>query len=122
MEQLDLLKTLLAFNFKNKKVMNKKIFILILLLFFTLPSLISAEGAPTTIASIVETVKNQLTALSAGLATIAFIVAGIMFLSATGNPQRMQIAKASLIAGVIGIVIIVLANGAEAFVKTFFGL
>lgn len=75
-----------------------------------------------TLNEIVNAAKTSLTALSGGLATIAFIVAGIMFLTATGNPSRMTIAKGALIAGVVGIVIIVLANGAEAFVKTFFGL
>lgn len=108
----------------NKKV-NKKILGLILLsALFAIPSFVFAQAsaAPTTPLTIVTTFSNQLTALSAGLATIAFIVAGIMFLSATGNPGRMQLAKGALIAGVIGIIIIVLANTAEIFVRGLFGL
>lgn len=79
-----------------------------------------AEGK--TLLGIVEAAAESLKALGAGLATIAFIVAGIMFLSATGNPSRMATAKTSLIAGVIGIVIIVLASSAKVFVSTFFKL
>ena len=64
--------------------------------------------------------STNLQGLGGGLSTIAFIVAGIMFLTATGNPSRMTIAKGSLIAAIIGIVIIVLAGSAKIFVTALF--
>ena len=96
---------------------NKKLLFLIFLAIVLLPSLAYAQN---TLLDIVTSVKGQLTALGSGLATIAFIIAGIMYLSATANPERMKIAKGALIAAVVGIVIIVLANGAEGFVKSIF--
>jgi len=98
---------------------SKKILVFLLLcIIVCLPTV--ALGAD--LLSIVTKVSTNLKALSGGLATIAFVVSGLMFLSATGNPSRMAIAKGSLIAGVIGITIIALASGAEAFVKTFMGV
>jgi len=98
---------------------NKKLLFIFLLVIILTPLVASADS---TLLGIVEGAKNSLMALGGGLATIAFIVAGIMFLTATGNPSRMEIAKKSLIAAVIGIMIIVLAGGAELFVKGFFGM
>jgi hypothetical protein len=101
---------------KNKKVL----FLILTGSILVLPTFVSA--ACTTLICIVTNVVNQLKPLSIGLSTIAFVVAGIMFLSATGNPQRMAIAKGALIAAVTGIVILVLAAGAQTFVQNFFGV
>ena len=99
--------------------MNKKIlFAILLLAIVTLPISVSGQ----TLKEVVNNVKDQLIPLAAGLSTIAFIVSGLMFLSATGNPSRMTIARGSLMAGVIGIVIIILANNACTFVHGIFGV
>jgi hypothetical protein len=99
--------------------MNKKILSLVVLTaVLALPLLAQAKS----VADLINTAAGSLTAASAGLAIIAFMVAGIMFLSASGNPSRLAIAKGSLIAAVTGIVIVVLAATAQTFVKTFFGL
>jgi len=100
--------------------MNKKT--LFLILFSVLLVLPSVSLAAKTLLDIVNELANQLKLLSAGLATIAFVVSGIMFLTATGNPSRMTIAKGSLVAAIIGIVLVVLAGGAEFFVKNLTGL
>jgi len=103
------------------KTMNKKTLFLILLVFASAaPVVVSAQAIP--LGTIVNNAKNSLTAIAASASTIAFIVAGIMFLTATGNPQRMTIARGSLIAAIAGIVIIILANFACDFVGLFFQL
>jgi len=97
---------------------NKKILLsLILLGVILVPSLCSAGSD---IGTMVTNLAKNLGALGAGLSTISFIVAGIMFLSATGNPSRLTIAKGALIAAVTGIVIISLAGVAQTFVKALF--
>ena len=100
--------------------MNKKILFLALLGVILVPTICFAQT--TTLQKIICNVQTALVATGGGLATIAFIVAGIMFLTATGNPSRMTIAKGALLAGVIGIVIIILAGSAGPFVsQIFFG-
>ncbi len=109
----------------NKQTLYSLLSFMILLLIFAPQVMVlaapAAGGGGDSIKGIVGKVKDSLTGLGAALATIAFVVAGIMFLTATGNPSRMTIAKGSLVAGVIGIVIILLANNACTFVKTFTG-
>lgn len=117
----------------NKKIIYSVLFTLMLAVIIV-PFGVSAQvdgfgglhggggGGGNTLQAIVDALAKNLKGLATGLATIAFIVAGVMFLSATGNPSRMTIAKGSLVAGIIGIIIILLASGASSFVKTLFGL
>lgn len=104
--------------------MNKKIIFLILfMVVLTLPFISSAAGGGTSqIKDIVSNVKDSLVGLGAGLATIGFIVSGILFISSTANPSLMTHAKSALIAAAIGIVIILLADGACLFIQEFTGL
>ena len=97
--------------------MNKKALFLILLL----GVLIFPFFAQADLLGMVNTLVGNLTPLAGGLATIAFIVSGIMFLSATGNPSRMTVAKGALVAAIIGIIIVLLASNACEFVKALFG-
>ena len=98
--------------------MDKKILFLVLLGVVLIPAFCSAADLTT----IITNAASSLTALILPLSTISFMIAGIMYLSATGNPGRLAIAKGALIAAVVGIVIIVLASGAQDFVKAFFKL
>ena len=100
--------------------MNKKQ----LLFLFALPVLLAlpAVSKAATFASAINKVASNLMAAGAGLATIGFVVAGIMYLFSTMNPSLMTAAKAALMAAVIGIVLILLSAGAGAFVKNLFGL
>lgn len=100
--------------------MNKKlIFLILFFAILTIPAV--SLATPNTLQDVIDSLVEQLVPLSTGLATIAFIVAGIMFLTATGNPSRMAIGKGALIAAVIGVVIILLAETADSFIGTLFG-
>jgi hypothetical protein len=100
--------------------MNKKILsFLILATVLALPLLARAAA---TVQGIITTASTNLGLAAGGLAIIAFMVAGIMFISATGNPSRIAVAKGSLIAAVVGIVIVILSKTADIFVKNFFGI
>jgi len=101
--------------------MNKKIIFLILLLAILLLP-VTSFGAVNSVKDLITNAKTSLTGIGGALATIAFIVAGIMFLTATGNPSNMETGKKALIAAIIGIVIILLSATAETFVKTFFSI
>jgi len=104
----------------NKKALGSFLLLLGVLVVLTLP-LVAAAGGDN-LSTIVDTLKTKLEELSGGLSAIAFIVAGVMFLSASANPSHMQIAKGALIAAIVGIVIIILANSACYFVKDLFGV
>lgn len=105
-------------NNKLKQAISS-IALVIVITFIIMP--LPAEGA-STLKDIVCKFKDNLVALGAALSTIAFIVSGLMFLSATAKPERMAIAKGSLVAAIIGIAIILLAGVATDFVANLFGL
>jgi type IV secretory pathway VirB2 component (pilin) len=98
---------------------NKKVLVLILLT--TVLFLPFIANAASDIKTIVNQIAQSLSGLGAALATIGFVVAGILFIASTTNPSMMSMAKGALIAAVIGIVIILLAANACQFVQTFTG-
>ena len=109
----------------NKKTIYSLLLIAVLVLILT-PQVVvlaadaAASGIPQDLKTIIGNFAKNLGTMSAGLSIIAFIVAGIMFLTATGNPSRMTIAKGALIAAVIGIVILALSTTADTFVGGMF--
>jgi hypothetical protein len=96
-----------------------KIFFIIILAAIVIP-FASVSATTWQLKDIISNVSTALTDAAVGLSTIAFVVAGIMYLTATGNPSRIQLAKGSLIAGIIGIVIIALASISQSFVCQIF--
>ncbi|OGZ85047.1 MAG: hypothetical protein A2401_02990 [Candidatus Staskawiczbacteria bacterium RIFOXYC1_FULL_38_18] len=99
--------------------MNKKILFLVLLGVILVPTscfAVISNDLPT----LIDNLAQQLGLMAGSLSIIAFIVAGIMFLTATGNPSRMTIAKGALIAAVIGIIILALSGTAKDFVENLF--
>lgn len=111
----------LSWHSKDKNMNKKTLYSLVLVTMLVLVFFPFLTRGADSIGGIVGTIKTNLQGIGAGVATIAFVVAGIMFLTATANPSRITIAKGALVAGVIGIVIILLADGACQFVKTFTG-
>jgi len=79
-----------------------------------------AAGAPT-LQELVNNFASQLTPLGVGLATIGFMVAGIMYVMSSAKPEMMTHAKQALVAAIIGVVIIILAKNACPFIKGMFG-
>jgi uncharacterized membrane protein YhhN len=73
-----------------------------------------------TLSDMVNNLAKNLQALGGGLAIIGFVVAGIMYITATANPGNMSVAKGSLVAAIVGVVILILAPVAQEFVNGLF--
>jgi hypothetical protein len=104
--------------------MNKKTFNFVLLYSLLCLSFVATyvHAQDATISSIITAIKNSLSGIGTALATIGFMVAGIMYIASTAKPELMNHAKQALVAGVVGIVILLLAPLAEQFVKTIIGI
>ena len=98
----------------NKKILGSVLSLIVLVLPFT--------ALAADLPSMVNKFAGQLALLTGGLAIIGFIVAGIMYITATANPGNMEKAKQALIAAVIGTVICILSASATGFVEGMFGL
>lgn len=103
--------------------MNKKIFFLILLNILMLPVLAqAAEANNVTIQSMVHAAENTALFIASGVTVILWIVTGVLFLSAQGAPEKVNMAKKALIAAVAGTMLVIVAASAIALVGSMFGI
>jgi FtsH-binding integral membrane protein len=101
-------------NFKKTKInkMNKKT-LLSLALFglTTLPFAVSAQPKATIsdIGDAIDKLTSVLWTIFGGIAVVMFVVAGILFLTASGDPEKVKSARNAAIWGVAGIIVGILA-------------
>jgi len=96
--------------------MNKKILFLILLGLLFLPTLIFAVNTPAQMAEGIKTV-----AMSVGIAlvVVGWVVAGILYLTAAGAPDKLGTAKKAMIAAIVGTILVIIATTGYEAIKTF---
>lgn len=80
---------------------------LIIILFFTaliLPVNVLA-ALPNTVTALGENVKAIFWTVFLVFVVVCFIIAGILFMTARGDPQKLLLARAAVIWGVVGVVV-----------------
>jgi len=88
--------------------MNKKILFLLLLTALSLP--IATFAAVTNIQSLMETlVGSVLWSIFTAIVVVCFVYAGILFLTAGGDPTKLASARSSFIWGIAGVVVGIMA-------------
>lgn len=108
--------------------MAKKILILILLATLILPTIALADvkdggcGCTSDACNMVCNFMVQLVMAAQALVIIGWIVVGILFLMAAGDPGKVNTAKTGLFILIAGTVIVILAPGAVKFVMGLFGI
>lgn len=106
--------------------MNKKIVFLILLIAITVAPLVSLAAAnDKTLGFYATKVKSTAISIATPIVVIGWVVAGILYLTAAGAPDKINLAKGAVKACVIGTVLVVLAMGSTAIVdviRNAFGL
>jgi type IV secretory pathway VirB2 component (pilin) len=106
---------------------NKKIlFLTLLLAVLIVPVCAYADltcgdttGGNEQLSTILTNFTNAASAVGSALAIIGFIIAGIMWLTASGAPEKISTAKKALMAAVIGTAILALAQGANIMTDIF---
>jgi uncharacterized membrane protein (DUF485 family) len=93
---------------------NKKILFIVLLGVLVLPLVASAD--PTTIPELATNIQATAIGIGTPIVVIGWVIAGILYLTAAGSPEKTGTAKKAVIACVIGTVLIVLAIGSGAIV------
>jgi len=102
--------------------MNKKIFFLALLGIVASPAMAYAINSPTTMAS---NVADMAVTIGAAIVVIGWVVAGILYLTSAGSPEKTGTAKKALIACLIGTVLVIIAklgySGIQQFLNPIIG-
>jgi len=97
--------------------MNKKILLLALFSVLALPLVASAVGAATTMLS---TIATDMTAIGGSIVIIGWVIAGILYLTSAGSPEKTGTAKKALVACVIGTALVVLAASGTSIIRNLF--
>jgi len=107
--------------------MNKKILLTILLCVLALPCVTMAWVAPTSspssslsISELVTDILDLMWVIVSAIAVIMFVVAGILFLTASGKPEQLTTARNALIWGVVGIVVAIVGFSIVTIIKGYF--
>lgn len=107
---------------KIEKINMKKFLVSALLLSaLTLPVLVFAQGQPAggaTLEQLITGLKSAAWMIFGAVAVIAFVVAGILFLTAAGSPEKIQQARNAFLWGVAGVVVGILAYSIITIVQT----
>lgn len=104
--------------------MNKKILFLTLLGVLVLPTISLAADCPggITLGNMACVITGQVVLVATFIVVIMWVVTGILFLTAQGDPGKLNSAKTALFASIGGTILIILANSAILFVGNSFGL
>lgn len=96
--------------------MNKKILgIILLATLIIVPAVALGIDSPEDIAT---NVADLATAIGVAIVVIGWIIAGILFLVAAGDPGKIKTAKTAMIAAIIGTILVVIAKAGYPVIKT----
>jgi hypothetical protein len=101
--------------------MNKKITLSsILASALAVPFFASAQPSVTigSISQLISKLETALWTVFGGIAVVMFVVAGILFLTAQGDPEKVKTARNAAIWGVAGIVVGIMAYSIIAIVSS----
>ncbi len=104
-----------------KTLTKKELLLLSILILLALPFVIQAQNPPDMIVGILGRLIGIFWNVFYGLVIIIFIIAGIMYLTARGDPSKIQSANKTLIWAIVGVAVGLLANFATAIVKSLLG-
>ena len=87
-----------------------------------LPVIVSAQlynagtGGTVTVIGIMHAVEIATGTIFGGAAVVFFVIAGILFLTAQGDPAKIKTARSAFIWGIAGVVVGIMAFSIVAFV------
>lgn len=103
--------------------MDKKILPSALLGFLALPALAMAQlrdyGGGTDITSLVHSAEKLAGLVFGAIAVICFVIAGVLFLTAQGDAEKIKTARYAVIWGFAGVIIGIVAFSIIAIVSAF---
>lgn len=99
---------------KIKLTLASAVTLLLPVMAFALPAGVPSIGNLTAIVTYIE---NALWIIFGLIAVIAFVMAGILFLTAGGQPEKIQSARSAFIWGIAGVVVGIVAYSVVAIIS-----
>jgi len=100
--------------------MKKIVVSLLLLSVLLVPAMAFAQPNVTinSLEGLVNAIKGPLWVVFGLIALIAFVVAGILFLTAAGNPEKIAQARTAFLWGIVGVVVGIVAYSIISIIET----
>ena len=102
-------------------MINKKILFIILLGVLLAPSIILAQlhdyGGGFSLDNIIPAIKSVAWVIFGLIVVICFVMAGVLFLTANGEPEKIKTAKSAAIWGVVGVFVGILAYSVQTIIE-----
>ncbi len=102
--------------------MRKNISVLVVFISILVLPVIASAALPTTATAILTRAKEAVWTIFAVVAVFCFVYAGMLYLTASGDPQKLEKAKKAVIWGVVGIIIAIVAFSAVSIIKALLGV
>jgi hypothetical protein len=71
---------------------------------------------PSSLVALVHSIENLMGTIFGAVAVIAFLISGVLFLTAGGDPEKVQMARSAFIWGIAGVVVGIIAFSIVAIV------
>lgn len=96
-------------------MLNKKILLFLAVVFMALPFAVNA----LTVTGIANNIRNLVQYLGGVIAIILWVITGVLFLQAQGDPSKATKARTALLTSIAGTIILILVNlGIETMVQS----
>lgn len=123
----------MAYYLLSSKMKKKNFLIVILILTFLITSFVLVTGQEEdvkiespirykTFAGLINAIIDFIFNLALVLVPLIIIISGYMFITAMGDPKRVDQARDTIIWAVVGILIILVAKGTIEVIKRVFGI
>lgn len=99
--------------------MKKNLIVLSLICIIVAVGISPVVALAATLDSIVNDIIAAAQVMFLGVAVVCFIIAGILFMTSQGDPDKLKLARSAALWGVAGVVIGVIAPTIIQFVKSF---
>lgn len=83
----------------------------------TIPNPLGSGGSD--IPTLINTIANWLLGIGATISTVVILWAAVVFMTSGGNKDKVTMARNTLWYAIIGLTILLLANGVSIFIQNF---
>ena len=90
----------------------------LIVIILTLPIAAAAQKTGIPLDSLINNIKNATWKVFGIIALISFVIAGVLFMTAGGEPEKLQKARAAFMWGVAGVIVGILAWSIITIVET----
>ena len=84
--------------------------------------LVALAAVPPLITNVMKSLIGTATVIAGGVTVICWLAAGVLFLTAQGDPAKVTLGKKAVFAAIVGTLLVIVASSGMALVSQSFGI